>query len=617
MRAFSPFTQRALHPVEAAVVYPAAERRLDLVEPTLTDDDQPIPVPSDLVLPVPAGPDLVWQADEVRAVWDEEGLEPVRIKGAAIIDPLPANQPFAFEAQRPALVARGLSEAENELDAFVRAGQRVVVAFPHPGEALRQQNLLRRVERTAARRRRTAAAGARAPLRRHACAPRVRLAGSRAHPSARHAGLPQAAAEGASGRRACPAVLRRPAHRRLRRPRGPRRRQAPRLRDEGGRRASRATTSSSASAATTGCTSRTSSSARSRATSALDGSGPALSKLGGKAWDNLKNRARASVRELAGELLALYAQRQQAARRRVRPAARVPRAARGRVSLPRDARPAGGDRGRQGGPRGAAADGPARLRRRRLRQDRGCDSRGVRGRRQRQADADARADDDPRRAALAHVPRALPRLPGARRDGVALPAAARGQAGPRRLSGREGGRPDRDAPSAQPRRHPEGARARDPRRGAALRRRAEGAAALVAARGRRADPERDADPAHAAHVARRVCATSRSSRRRPRDGARSERPSASTTRRRSSSPSSARSSVAGRRSTCTTASRRSKRRWRSCSSSRRTCASSSRTARCASASSRRRCTRSCAETRTCSSRRRSSSRASTSRRPTR
>src|SRR5213076_539708 len=44
-----------------------------------------------------------------------------------------------------------------------------------------------------------------------------------------------------------------------------------------------------------------------------DASAPALSKLGGKAWQNLKNRARTSVRELAGELLALYAQRQQAA----------------------------------------------------------------------------------------------------------------------------------------------------------------------------------------------------------------------------------------------------------------------------------------------------------------
>src|SRR5205085_6990938 len=41
-----------------------------------------------------------------------------------------------------------------------------------------------------------------------------------------------------------------------------------------------------------------------------DSRGPALSKLGGKAWDNLKSRAREHLREMAGELLQLYAQRQ-------------------------------------------------------------------------------------------------------------------------------------------------------------------------------------------------------------------------------------------------------------------------------------------------------------------
>src|SRR3954463_635891 len=146
MRAFSPFTQRALHEVEIATIYPAAERRLDLGETTLLDDDEPMSVPTDLVAPVPKGPDLVWQADEVRAVWEEEGLHPVPFKKAALLDALPAGQPFAFEAQKPALVARGLAEAENELAAFVRSGQRVVVAFPHLGEARRQQNLLRKVE---------------------------------------------------------------------------------------------------------------------------------------------------------------------------------------------------------------------------------------------------------------------------------------------------------------------------------------------------------------------------------------------------------------------------------------------------------------------------------------
>src|SRR5262249_11923542 len=37
---------------------------------------------------------------------------------------------------------------------------------------------------------------------------------------------------------------------------------------------------------------------------------PTLSKLGGKAWDNLKNCARTHLREMAGELLQLYAERQ-------------------------------------------------------------------------------------------------------------------------------------------------------------------------------------------------------------------------------------------------------------------------------------------------------------------
>jgi transcription-repair coupling factor (superfamily II helicase) len=41
-----------------------------------------------------------------------------------------------------------------------------------------------------------------------------------------------------------------------------------------------------------------------------DGKAPALSKLGGKAWQLLKSRARESVQELATELIQLYAQRQ-------------------------------------------------------------------------------------------------------------------------------------------------------------------------------------------------------------------------------------------------------------------------------------------------------------------
>jgi transcription-repair coupling factor (superfamily II helicase) len=149
IRVFSPFTQRTLHPVDEIAIYPAAERRLDLADIHLLDDENgeaPRPVPTDLVPPVPSGPDFVWQPVDVREVWEQEELGPVDVTRAVELDPLPSGQPFSFEAQRPAIAARGLAEAENELRALVRGGLRTVVAFSHQGEALRTQNLLRRVD---------------------------------------------------------------------------------------------------------------------------------------------------------------------------------------------------------------------------------------------------------------------------------------------------------------------------------------------------------------------------------------------------------------------------------------------------------------------------------------
>jgi transcription-repair coupling factor (superfamily II helicase) len=146
IRAFSPFTQRALHPVDECTIFPAVERRLDLVEEWHGEEGEIRPVADDLVAPLERAPDFVFQPDEVRRIWTEDGLTPVSLDGATELDPFPQGQPFAFEAQRPAIAARGLSEAEVELAGFVRAGQRVVVAFPHRGEALRTQGMLRRVE---------------------------------------------------------------------------------------------------------------------------------------------------------------------------------------------------------------------------------------------------------------------------------------------------------------------------------------------------------------------------------------------------------------------------------------------------------------------------------------
>jgi transcription-repair coupling factor (superfamily II helicase) len=154
VRAFSSFTQRALHPVSEATLYPAAERRLDTVERSNNlllaeegEESAEPPVPDDLVPPLDRPPDFVFQPDDVRRVWEEDGLrKPPSLAGSTELDPFPQAQPFAFEAQRPAIAARGLAEAESELAALIRSGQRIVVAFPHRGEALRTQNLLRRVE---------------------------------------------------------------------------------------------------------------------------------------------------------------------------------------------------------------------------------------------------------------------------------------------------------------------------------------------------------------------------------------------------------------------------------------------------------------------------------------
>ena len=229
LRAYSAFTQRTLHPLDEALIHPAAERRSDLVEPWL--EDEPPPPPDDLVLPLPA-PDLVWQADDARqAVQEELGVQ-LGLGGATELSQLPAGQRYAFEAQRPAVAARGLSEAERDLLAFVRGGNRVVVTFAHRGEALRTKALLRRIEPDGPRARRRAPGRRRALLRRRPRAARLRPARPRARPPPGHADLPQAPAAGRRADRPRSAELRRPAHGRLRRPRGPRRREAPRLRDE-------------------------------------------------------------------------------------------------------------------------------------------------------------------------------------------------------------------------------------------------------------------------------------------------------------------------------------------------------------------------------------------------
>jgi len=317
VRAFSPFTQRALHPVEQAIVYPAAERRADLVEPELPIDraDESVAqshrVPDDLVPPVSRAPDLVWEPDDVRRVWEEEELATLDLSRATELDPFPRGQPFAFEAQRPAIAARGLAEAETELQGFVRAGQRVVVAFPHRGEALRQKALLRKVEPEAlepgdALPKDAAVRFAVSPARRGFVWRELGLVllpdGQvfRKRPPRADARLGRALASFADLRTGDHVVHE----------------------DHGVGKLLGFETKEVA-----GVT-RDYLFVAFRGEDRLylpheqlgklskyigaDAKSPQLSKLGGKAWANLKARARESVRELAGELLALYAQRQRA-----------------------------------------------------------------------------------------------------------------------------------------------------------------------------------------------------------------------------------------------------------------------------------------------------------------
>ena len=129
------------------------------------------------------------------------------------------------------------------------------------------------------------------------------------------------------------------------------------------------------------------------------------------------------------------------------PAARL-RGLRGQLRLRGDARPARRDPRRDPGHGLAAADGPARLRRRRLRQDRGRAARRLRRRQRRQAGRDPGADDAARRAALPEHRRPLRQVAGEGRRAVALPLAEGGEGGARRARRRHGRHRRRHAQAA-------------------------------------------------------------------------------------------------------------------------------------------------------------------------
>ena len=303
IRAFSPFTQRTLHPVESAPIYPARERVL-AADPDLEHDAAVGPLLS-------RPPDFVWELDDVLVALDEEGLERPPLDGVARLDALPRSQPHVFEAQRPALAARGLAEAENELAAMVRQGRRVVVSFPHEGEALRTQRMLRKVDASV-----TESLDALPPQ------PGVTFVVSPARRGFVWRDLGIALLPDTQVFRKRPPRVDTRLGRALQSFADLRVGDYVVHEDHGVGKLLGFETKDVAGVTRDYLFLAFRGEDRlyvpheqiakvSRYIGA-DAKAPALSKLGGKAWQNLKSRARASVRELAGELLALYAQRRQA-----------------------------------------------------------------------------------------------------------------------------------------------------------------------------------------------------------------------------------------------------------------------------------------------------------------
>ena len=258
-----------------------------------------------------------------------------------------------------------------------------------------------------------------------------------------------------------------------------------------------------------------------------------LHKLGGDTWDKAKRRAARAVRDTAAELLHLYAQRATRQGRTFGVSQHDVDAFAEGFGFEETRGPGCGDRRRDRGHAHGQTDGPADLRRRRLRQDRGRAARRVRRRGRQHAGRGAHAHHAARRAAFPDLLGPLCRLAGQNRRALAL---SHRQGNRRRAERARHGRDrhrHRHAQAAFARREVRAARPGDRRRGAPLRRAPEGGAEGAARGGRRAHAHRDADSAHARDVAGGP-ARPFGDRHRARSGAWRSRPSSRPTRPASS-----------------------------------------------------------------------------------
>ena len=296
IRAFSPFTQRALHAVDerdrlSGGRAAARPRRADAAD----EDERAARRPGRPRAAARPGarPRLGARARCARS-GPRSGLELDRSTARRSSIRSRAGRRSRSRRSGPAVAARGLAEAEHELAGFVRAGQRVVVAFPHRGEALRTG------EPAAPRRARLLEAGdgsrtsrsSTSRSRRRGAASSGATSGSSCCRTRRSSASARRARDAAAGRALQSFADLRTGDYVVHEDHGIGKLLGFETKD--GRGGHARLPVPRASAARTASTCRTSRSARSRATSAPTRRAPALSKLGGKAWQLLKSRARAS-----------------------------------------------------------------------------------------------------------------------------------------------------------------------------------------------------------------------------------------------------------------------------------------------------------------------------------
>ena len=174
---------------------------------------------------------------------------------------------------------------------------------------------------------------------------------------------------------------------------------------------------------------------------------PTLDKLGGTTWERAKTRVKKAMRDMAEELLKLYAARKTVVGHAFAPDTHWQQEFEDAFPDQSHPRPVHGDCRHQARPRVTDAHGLPALWRRRVRQDRGRLARRLQGGDGRQAGRVSRADDRARLSTREDAPRALRGLPGTHRHGQPLPVQGRTETVAREPRGRQGRRHRRYSPA--------------------------------------------------------------------------------------------------------------------------------------------------------------------------